>query len=230
MARFSRQSSRRYVALGLIGAGVVCALLGTGFASRIRNLAGVALAPFGDGGMYLTSAIQDRVGGLGRRALSPSTAESIQAERREIEGRLIALEAEYSRLVDETVEMARLYAPREMGGWALVPATVTGAGSVPYGESRALNSGSADGVAANVAVTTRALLTDRSKALPEALAVLGGENLVGRIVSSGAFTARLQLVTDKKFRTPALILRKVDGRLMAPPGSGLPLLVHGETL
>jgi cell shape-determining protein MreC len=58
--------------------------------------------------------------------------------------------------------------------------------------------------------TQRLLLTDREKKLPENLAALSGSSLVGRVVETGAFTARLQLVTDAGFATRAHIGRIID--------------------
>ncbi|MFW6062088.1 MAG: rod shape-determining protein MreC, partial [Planctomycetota bacterium] len=100
----------------------------------------------------------------------------------------------------------------------LVPGRVVGTGSLPYGRTRMLNVGRAQGAETGTRVTSRRLLTDRSKALPvpPKLATLSQQVLVGWVSEAWAYGADLQLVTDAGFQINGYIRR--DIRLKTPDG------------
>ena len=91
----------------------------------------------------------------------------------------------------------------------LIDAAVVGSEPLPLRDRKLLGAGSRRGVAAGDLVTTRRLLHEFPRALPEGLTVLGRNYLVGRIVDSSAYSATLQLVTDRSFRLPGRIVRLV---------------------
>ena len=91
----------------------------------------------------------------------------------------------------------------------LIEASVIGAEAVPLQDRRLLDAGSSRKVAPGDLVTTRRLVHERDIALPEGLLVLGRNYLVGRVVDCAAFSATLQLVTDRSFEMPALLWRLV---------------------
>jgi cell shape-determining protein MreC len=61
-----------------------------------------------------------------------------------------------------------------------------------------------------LAVTTRQLITNRAKWMPPRLAVVSHSALVGRILEAGAFTARLQLLTDRGYQVHGRIRRIIS--------------------
>lgn len=124
--------------------------------------------------------------------------------------RLQVAEGEWVRLLAERRAMDRLYGPIPYAQWTLVPARVVAADALPYGRRRLVNAGRTDGAEAGSAVTTRRLLTDRSKRLPSNVAAIAAQTLAGRIINAGPFTATLQLVTDPDFAVAAKILRVID--------------------
>jgi cell shape-determining protein MreC len=104
----------------------------------------------------------------------------------------------------------KMYGPISDMACELIPARVVGAGSLPYDQGRVVNSGSRHGVAAGDLATVRTVATSRSKALPEKLAVVTESSLIGRVTDSGAFAARVRLVTDKDFQMSGRIRRLIS--------------------
>jgi len=219
--RLHGKSAASWVLTAMLAAAGLCALLGPGFSGRLRSAVGSVLAPLGDGGMYLATSVESRGETIGQRGLSPQEARRLADTNDRLRRSLATLEAENARLIGERGELSRLYGAIPYGQWELVPARVVAADSLPYGRSRLINAGRSRGAAADEAVTTRSLLTDRSKALPPNLAAITGSALAGRIVEAGAFTARLQLVIDRGFRTRARVHRAVDGRRITVMEGGL---------
>jgi cell shape-determining protein MreC len=190
----------------LLGVGLVMSLMGRGFAARLRNAVQPLLSPLGDAGMYLTSALRRNAGSEG---LSPQGIRQLREENQ----RLLS-EANYRRRqwedtrrhLENVLELHESFGPVMGAGCELIPATVVGEDSLPYGQTREVNRGTRHGVQTGSAV----VLTDRSKALPEGLPVVATAGLVGRLVDAGAFIARVQLVTDRDFKVSARIRRLVD--------------------
>lgn len=194
----------------LLAAAVILAFLGAGVSRHLRNTANYILAPFGEGGMYVATAFKAHSGKLGQRAISPKEALHLTEINVELMGRLKTVEAELARVIRTQVILRGLYGQIPYGQWELIPAQVIGSGSLPYGEVRALNVGENNRATAGAQVTTRRILTDRSKALPNSLATISSTALVGELTSTGAFTSELRLVTDRGFRTAAKILRMIN--------------------
>ena len=177
---------------GLLAAAGGCSLLGPGFSAWLRGLVGPVLAPLGEGGMYLTTTIERRTERLGQRAVSPGEAQRLMESNAELERRLTAAEGEWARLLAQQQQMQRLYGVIPYGQWELIPARVVAVDSLPYGQTRLLNVGRSRGAAPGESVTTRRLLTDRSKRLPAGVAAIAASALAGRIVEAGPFTAQMQ--------------------------------------
>jgi hypothetical protein len=97
----------------------------------------------------------------------------------------------------------------------IVPAQVVAGSATPYQRTRALRVRQA-GAAVGDYVTTRTVMTNRSTALPGMPAVLSASAVVGQIVSSGAWTAHLQLVTDPDFHLYGFVQRVFDPRHPRP--------------
>ncbi len=124
-----------------------------------------------------------------------------------------------NQVVDYEQKIAELQRQRDqIAGWAgglrefpclLLPAKVIAAEPTPYQRLRTLHPRNGSASPGDY-VTTRGLMTERATALPGTPAVLAASSMVGRIISSGAWTAQLQLVTDSDFRINAFVLRMVD--------------------
>jgi len=197
----------------LLVASAALYLLGPGVAGRLRGLAEVVLVPLGDPGMGVTAAFNSRWGGVrinGGEVVSPERIRNLIRQNQVLRSQLEALDAKYRALEQQRRELDELYDRWSGFECALIPARVVADEPLPFGSSRILNKGARSGVHPGAAVTTRRLLTDRSKALPPGLAVVTSTALVGRIVTSGAFTSRVQLVTDRGFRMHARVRRIVD--------------------
>ena len=208
--KFLAKVTKQHVVAVLLVASGVTSLAGRGVSERLRQTVSPALAPLGDGGMYLATLVKLQVRQVTARGLSGAEAEALRNENEELRGRLMTLEGELERRIRQQAEMDSLYG--RLGDFAckLMPARVVGAESLPYGRSRLVNVGRSHGVEPGALATTRRLLTDRSKTLPTNLAALSRTALVGRVTATGPFTARLQLVTDAGFRMLARIRRVLD--------------------
>jgi len=196
----------------LLGSGVFY-LLGPTAAARVRSLTNVVLVPFGDGGMEITTAVRSAWGGVelpGGGRLTPGRVQRLIEENITLRGQVETLESRYEQLRAERREVDELYDRWPGFDCAVIPARVVAAGSLPYGASRLLNVGTSKGVGPGSPVTTRGILTDRAKAIPLGLAAVSRSAMVGRIVSSGPFCARLRLVTDRDYTIHAQIVRIID--------------------
>lgn len=197
----------------LIALSVLSSLLGNGLADRLRAALHPIFAPLGDAGMYLATAFREHVHSLSGPSLTPAEAQKLIDANRELEGRLLSVERELADRIQRQQEMhtimSQLFGPVQDLPCELISARVVAADSLPYGRRNVLNVGRRQGAEPGVSVTTLRVLTDRSKALPANLAAITQAALVGRLTETGAFTARLQLVTDMGFKTPARIRRIV---------------------
>jgi len=164
--------------------------------------------------MYLVTSLKARVAATAQ-PLSRQEAEQLREDNRYLEWLAEHWKYEreiYQRRAEELANFQRLYGPTRDLAVELIPAQVVGAGSLPYDASRVLHTSGQQAVREGEAVTTRQLLTQRSKALPPRLAVISSNALVGRIVEPGAFTARLQLLTDGGFHVRGRIRRIINPR------------------
>lgn len=206
------QTKNRVLGTLLIGS-VVVILLGGGLSERLRHGAWPALAPVGDGATYLTTFLQRQARDLTAEGLTGAEARKLREENKELRGQVFRLEADLLRRMRQQRAIDSI-AGRLPSGFPcrLIAARVVGQDSLPYGSTRVLNVGGQGKAAPGQYVTTRRLFTDRSKALPEDYAVVGLTALVGRLISTGAFTARMQLVTDKNFKVLGGIRRIINPR------------------
>ncbi|MCJ7543270.1 MAG: rod shape-determining protein MreC [Phycisphaerae bacterium] len=201
--------TRRRVLVVLILVSCVTLALGQGAAERLRHLLGPILAPLGDAGMYLTVAMRTNI----TAATDPGMSVEEQARlRRQCETlRHSALywkqaSENAQRQLDAMLGFQKSYGPAKGLPCELIPARVVGEASLPYDQVRSLNVGRESGAGPGELV----LVTDRSKAMPSELAVISASALVGRVTSAGPFSARIMLVTDRRFRTRARIRRLLD--------------------
>ena len=189
-------------------------LLGPGAAGQLRGLTHWAFAHFGDAGMYLTSRVKGI--SLDTQKLTRSEGKNLMQENAALKRRLDSFEdkiLEQNRIltgVRRGSVFSRLFAPNSDTPVKLISARVVAADSLPYGYGRLLNAGSRSGAESPMYVTTRALWTDRKKKLPQNFAVLSDSALVGRLMETKAFTARMYMVNDRAFKILANIHRRLD--------------------
>jgi cell shape-determining protein MreC len=212
--RLHVRSSKRLLLTALMAAAGVAYVLGPGFAARLRGATDVFLVPVGDLGMRITTGVAGRLEGPKVRDLTPAEIRQILDENERLQASLSALEQRHADLRAQSRRLSQLYDQFDGFECELIAARVVAADSLGYGKGRLVDQGRRSGVAVGDVVTTRQLLTDRTKALPEGLVAITSSALVGRVLSSGAFTARLQLLTDRGYILHAHLLRQIHE---APP-------------
>ncbi len=191
-------------------------VLGPGASGWMRAKTDWLFAPFGDALMGPVTSFKAHMAGMDTEDFSPAEIRRLTRQNKSLRGQLHALEANIAELRRRET-FARVFSDRLFGGsrelpCTLVPARVVGTNSLPYGSNRVLNVGTSGGAARGIRVTTRLLLTDRSKAIPAGYRTITANALVGRVAEAGAFTARLQLLTDSGFGIGANVRRRHDPR------------------
>lgn len=211
--KFPAKWSRQKTLVILVLLSLLSSMLGNGLADRLREAVHPFFAPFGDAGMYLATAFRDYFRSFSGPSFTPAEGQKLQEENRELKGRLLAIEdalADRLQRERETQQIvSQLFGPVQDLPVELIPGRVVANDSLPYGRRVMVNVGRAWGAEPGVSATTMRVLTDRSKALPENLATISQSALVGRVVETGAFTARLQLVTDQGYQTAGRIRRLI---------------------
>ncbi len=206
--------SKRSVLVVLVGLAILTYVLGPRTAGSLRGIVQPILAPLGDGGMYLATAMKMAFAPAG---ISPEQARQLKRENALLSGLAAYWKDQahlHRRRVAGLITFQKSYGPLADLQCELIPARVVAEDSLPYGQTRSLNVGQKDKAVARAPVISAEplLLTDRSKALPTRLAVVTGSALVGRLSQAGAFTSRMTLITDRAFGTRARILRIIDPR------------------
>ncbi len=211
--------SRKTVLVILMGASIASIAVGTRAAGWLRGITAPAIAPLGDGGMWLTVRFKAQSHGRQLRDLSPEEVRALHDEveywrRRTNYWR--SRSEEYARHLRSMRVFEKLYGgsfgPIGDLPCELIPARVVGMDSLPYGRTRMVTPGRTRGVREGARVTTFELLTNRSKAIQQRLWTINATSLVGRVIEAGAFTARLQLVIDRGFAMRGRLRRRLDPR------------------
>lgn len=237
--------SKRSVVAVLLLSSAVTSALGARFADWARPKLEVMLSPFSDAGMYVSTSLRSRLASLGLPASRPDPEkEQLRAQADQLR---YALESERLKYLEQmqTYHIGEQLFGQISDGFrcTLIPARVVASDPLPYGANRIASRMQGYAAPLGASVTTRDIFTDRSKALPDNLAAMTTEALVGRIVESGEFTARLQLVTDRGFKVNACLWRNpaigreaqvtVDGsqvrqRLTDQNSRPIPVQVQGD--
>jgi cell shape-determining protein MreC len=201
--------SRRWLLAILVCGSIATALgghtgLGQAVSSRLRGLAGIVLAPFTKVGTYPVTQMRKQLHAGDNR---------LAEENRRLREQLTQVQSMLYQRLRQDAAVAGLYSDIYHRfpdfNCELIPATVLAYPSLPYSQTLVI-SGPGQAMPAGTNVTTRELLTDRSKALPPGLATISTGVVVGRIVESGAFMSRLRLVTDSAFQMAAYIHRQLS--------------------
>jgi len=211
--RFEAALTKKRLLVLLLGLSAITSVVGSGVAGPMRRAASFFLAPLADAPMYAVTELKARVAGGG--GLSAEDAERLRKENAYLRSLLSHWAYErrlYTARAENLANFQRLYGPLRDLPCELVPARVVAAGSLPYDRTRVVSPVPSRRPSDGACVTTRELITDRTKALPPRLAAVTASALVGKIMEAGAFTARLQLVTDRGFRLRGRIRRIIKQR------------------
>ena len=200
MAKREEQPNR-WVLIVMIALSVALALSGRGVARRVRSVTPYILGPLADAGMYVTTVFRGSFHGDEDVPADVESAAMIRYWKATAEA--------YQQQLDALTQPQEGFSPITDLSIELIPARVCAGDALPYGRTRQVSAGRRHGATEGDQVTTRLLLTNRAKALEphNKLAVVTRTALVGRLGETGAYTARLILVTDRAFRMEAQILR-----------------------
>ena len=221
--RFGFRLSKKTVLVAMLVIAAITSLFGTMVSDHLRMPAACALAPVSDYVKASTSAFKSAMANREEPAMSASEAARL---RKEVDQWRSEAQARSWGEIHWWDKYRRIQNTRNAYGASLkrcelIPARVILGEALPYGQSQTLAKGTIHGVEKGMRVID--VLTDRSKALPaddKMRAITGfspvagkpiaGSVLVGWVEAAGSFTARVRLVTDKRFAIDAWLQRKID--------------------
>ncbi|MDP6635584.1 MAG: rod shape-determining protein MreC [Phycisphaerae bacterium] len=221
--QFGFSLNKKRVLVVMLLAACATSVLGAWVSDMLRMPAACALAPVSDFVKASTSAFKAAMAERETPALSASEAARLRKEvdqwRSEAWARARG-ELKWWREYRRIQKMRNAYAP-SLRRCELIPAQVILGEALPYGQSQTFARGTIHGVEPGMRVID--VLTDRSKALPaddQMRAITGyardtdkpvaGSVLVGWVEAAGSFTARVRLITDKRFKIRAWLQRVID--------------------
>jgi cell shape-determining protein MreC len=202
-------------------AAAVVGLLGQDASAWMRNSVQWLFAPAGDVGMYVTTVLKSNVGDDEQTRLTPAQVRKLIQERDYYRSRYLERWRQYQQLNQTLLQRQQIFGELQRAGayCSLIEGRVIATDSLPYGRHRAINVGRAQGADVGSFATTRIVSLPTRKALPthhppaallKQQVKLAQQVLVGRVVESWAFGARIQLVTDRGFAIPANVQRILD--------------------
>ena len=204
MFKWLNKLSKKHWLIILMIASVFLSAFGKAAAEPMRGLAHWLLA-LGQPGMGLTASIKSRLHGGADGGLSSFEASDLKKKLEEATWRCEKAEADLLKRMDE--EKTRVKVCGQMSDFPceLMSAHVAAGEPLPYGQTRLVDKGRVHGAGPESRVVT--VLTDRSKSLPPRLATINSSALVGRLLETGAYFARVQLITDSGFHLRCRIIR-----------------------
>ena len=208
----------QWVLTVMLGLSILMSVAGQGVARPLREMFQYVMIAPTDIGMYLATTFRRAFGDEGGQGLSAEQAEALNLRQQLLKNEVAYLRgrlADSERRVRDLANFEEVFGPAKDVNCVLIPARVVAGESLPYGDSRTVGVGERQGVRPGDRVTTRRLVTDRAKAMVE-LNVLGANALVGRLGDTGAFTARLILVTHRNFSIQAIVRRDLANPRMIP--------------
>lgn len=203
-----------WILVVLMAISVATTLLGPSAAGKLRAMVHWAFAPLGDAGMYLTTNVKQLT--RPRTIVKQDRAEQLLEDNEALRRKVQYLESELHRAT-QTLQsgrgvFSRLFRPSRAVPVRLVPARVVAGDSMPYGWTRILNTGRRNDAEKGAFVLQCRVQTDRAEPFGKKYPVLSTAGLVGRIIESGPFTARVQFVIDAGFDVRGQIHRVIDPR------------------
>ena len=221
--QFGFRLSKKRVLVAMLVAAVVTSLLGTLVSDMLRMPAACALAPVSDFVKASTSAFKSAMANREEPVMSAAEAARLRKELDQWKSaaQTYAGRATYWWNKHRSIQKIRNTYGALQKQCELIPARVILGDALPYGQSQTVAKGTIHGVEKGMRVID--VLTDRAKALPAddrmraitdyspvAGKPIAGSVLVGWVEAAGSFTARVRLVTDKRFKIEAVLHRKID--------------------
>jgi len=221
--QFGFSLSKKNTLVVMLAAAIITSVLGSWVSDMLRMPAVCALAPVSDYVNASTAAF--KLAMVNREEPSMSSAEAARLRREVQQWKSIA----WARSRGEVywwdkyrkVQNTRNAYGASLERCELIPARVILGDVLPYGQSQTVIQGTIHGVEPGMRVVD--VLTDRSKALPagdKMRTITGyspvsgkpmtGSVLVGWVEAAGRFTARVRLVTDKRFKADAWVHRTIN--------------------
>ena len=215
-------SKKRLLVAMLLGAGAT-SLMGSWASDVLRMPAACALAPVSDYVKASTSAFKLAMAHREEPAMSASDAARLREEvkRWRSTAEICSRRGRYWWKRYRAIQNTRSAYGPSLDTCELIPARVILGEALPYGQSQTVSAGTIRGVGKGMRVVD--VLTDRSKAFPRdgrMRAITGfppvdgkplaGSVLVGWVEAAGSFTARIRLITDKRFQIRSRLRRTID--------------------
>ncbi|MDP6542971.1 MAG: rod shape-determining protein MreC [Phycisphaerae bacterium] len=221
--RFSFRLSKKRVLVAMLALATLTSLLGSIVSDMLRMPATCAMAPVSDFVKASTSAFKSAMADREEPAMSAPEAAKLREEvkRWRSTAEICSRRGRYWWERCRAIQNTRSAYGASLNTCELIPARVIMGEALPYGQSQTVAQGTIHGVEKGMRVID--VFTDRSKALPDGnrmRAITGfppvegkpiaGCVLVGWVEAAGSFTARVRLVTDKRFKIEAWLQRKID--------------------
>jgi cell shape-determining protein MreC len=221
--RFAFSISKKTALVVMLVIASVMSLLGPGASDYLRMPAACALAPVSDFVKSSTSAFKSAMADREEPAISASEAVRLRKEVDYWRGQARRYDRERMHWWDKyrRIQNTQNAFGPSVKRWEFIPARVIMSDLLPYGQSQTVSRGTIHGLEPGMRVVD--ILTDRSKALPtdERMRVISGSAtykgkpivgcvLIGWVEATGSFTARVRLVTDKRFKVKAWLYRTID--------------------
>ena len=221
--RFGFRLSKKRVLAAMLVVAAATSLLRSLVSDMLRMPAACALAPVSDFVKASTSAFKSAM--ADREAPAMSASEAARLRKEVDQWRSAAWVRSRGEIYwwnrYRSVQRTRNAYGTSLKTCELIPARVILGEALPYGQSQTIAKGTIHGVEKGMRVID--VLTDRSKALPadDRMRAITGFSpvagkpiaasvLVGWVEAAGRFTARIRLVTDKRFKIDAWLQRKID--------------------
>ena len=221
--QFGFSLSKKKVLIVMMATAVITSALGPLVSDLLRMPAVCAMAPVSDFVKASTSAFKSAMAAREEPVMSASEAVRLRKELAQWKSEAWARargELKYWKAYRRVQKMQDKYGP-SLQRCELIPARVILGEALPYGQSITMSQGTIHGVERGMRVID--VLTDRSKALPASDKMrvvtnlmplsekpIFGSALVGWVEAAGSFTARVRLITDKRFAITALVVRKIN--------------------
>lgn len=217
---FRPNISRQSILVILMLMSVVAIIIGPSAGMAVRKPA-MFILPFAEWGTRLTIWGKSHVNNVAAETIPQDEARQLKARNEALESKVQALSSQLAGHLEQLRKVQQLrslsFGPVEDIPCELIPARVVADDSMVYGETLVVKADRP--TRSGLAVTTRQLVTDRSKAigpnklaviaLPPDLEALSSAVLAGRLLESGGHMARLELVTNKHFKIRARIGRRI---------------------
>ena len=208
--RLLQRISKRHWIAALLALSVISCLLEPQRLQWPRSLFSPVLAPLSHVGTAMASRMGNNLRGMVGGPASQADVDRVQSENKALRNRGDSFAMEIIALRKQLAEVGgwRDYFKSQNFSCQIIPATVIGGDATAYHKSWLLRPSGK--TAPGALVTSRGLMVDQPTGLPTPVAVLSSTAVAGRIIESGAWTARMQTILDSDFSTDACVVRIID--------------------